>query len=115
MTDKELFDLLIESSSLRPDLLEEAKKLWGGAIKMKICDIKITLRQFLKLPFGVKGAVAIWPAGSWKNIGDQYDHIVEFDSVDDEGIENYLDYCILQIFPDSNRRLNFVLYGEKQQ
>lgn len=30
MTDKELFDLLIESSSLRPDLLEEAKKLWGG-------------------------------------------------------------------------------------
>ncbi|MBR2506647.1 MAG: hypothetical protein IKB70_07000 [Bacilli bacterium] len=70
----------------------------------------LTLKEFLELPFGIKGKIAIWPAGNFKNIGEKYDYIEEFDSVYDSRLDKHLQSKVLQIFPDSDRTLNIVLY-----
>lgn len=77
---------------------------------MSCCKNVLTLKEFLELPLGIKGEIAIWPAGNFKNIGEKYDHIEEFDSVDDPRLDKHLQSKVLQIFADSDRKLNIVLY-----
>lgn len=111
----EAFNLLVESSSLRSDLLKEAitilKATLDEHVLKNVCNCKIfmTLKEFLELPLGIKGKIAIWPA-EYKRLDEKFDAIEHYPNVDDPGLDEHLDSKILQIFADSDGILNFVLY-----
>lgn len=82
---------------------------------MEICDFKITLKEFLELPIGIKGKIAIWPPAKPKeNILQLCERVEHFDNICEKGIDKYLDKTVMQVFASTAKEahcgeLNIVL------